>query len=151
MATQSVQKNKQGPIWPLGLILVPTPGTPVNIMSLIDSALVNAPESATSATSAEYTERCYEIIFTACKKGAAHGVQANTGNIYILLKGVQGDGSRDDYGSMIVALGQGAATVDYPKFKLTASAINRDVFSPYQIYVDAENANDGVLVTLNIQ
>jgi hypothetical protein len=151
MATQSVQKNKQGPIWPLGLITVASAGTPVSIMSLVDAALANAPESATSSTSAEYTERCYEIIFTACKAGASHGVQANAGNVYILMKGVQGNGNRDDYGSMIAALGQGAATVDYPKFKLTASALNRDVFSPYQIYIDADNVGDGVLVTLNIQ
>lgn len=152
MATQSVQKNKQGPVWPLGLITCVTPGTPVNIMSLVDPASVNAPESATSATSAEYTERAYEIQFTACKAGAAHGVQANTGNIYIMMKGVQGAGNRDDYGSCVATLPPGATTgISFPTYKLTASAINRDVFSPYQFYIDADNAGDACLVTLNIQ
>jgi hypothetical protein len=152
MATQSVHKDRQGPIWPLGMIQVVTPGTPVNLMSLIDAALVNAPESATSATSDEYTPRCYEILFFACKPGAAHGVQVNTGNIYIMRKGVQGAGNRDDYGSMVAALPSGATTAtNFPFFRLTAAALNRNVFSPYEFYLDADNGGDGCLVTLNIE
>ena len=158
MATQSVQKNKQGPVWPLGLIVVPTPGTPIQITSLVDPPITgalsgaNAPEQLTIPQSAEYSERCYELIFTACKAGATHGLQANTGNIYICMKGVQGAGNRDDFGSIVMVLPQGAATAGpFPTFKLTASALNRDVFSPYQFFIDADNSGDSCLVTLNIQ
>jgi hypothetical protein len=38
-----IQKNRFGPFWPLGSIVVVTPGTPVNMMSLVDPSLINAP------------------------------------------------------------------------------------------------------------
>jgi|SRR5271154_6358767 len=152
MATQSVHKNKQGPVWPLGLIVNVTPGTPVGIMSLVDPLTYNAPEQATLPQSAEYSERAYQINFTACKAGAAHGLQINTGNIYIMMKGVAGVGNRDDYGSCVAVLPPGATTgISFPTFALTAAALNADVFSPYQFYIDADNAGDSCLVTLNIQ
>lgn len=151
MATQSVHKDRQGPVWPLGLIQVLAPGTPVNLMSLIDAALVNAPETATSAQADEYTPRAYEIVFIACNP-AANGVQVNRGNIYIMRKGVQGAGNRNDYGSMVAALPPGSSTgVQFPTFRLTAAPMNRNVFSPYEFYIDADNANDGCLVFLNIE
>ena len=153
MATQSVHKNRQGPIWPLGLVTVAAPGTPVNLMSLVDAAQVNAPGTATSTTSDEYAPRCYSITITACKAGASHGLQANTGNIYIMLKGVQGAGNRDDYGAMVGVLSPGLVSTNvlFPQIVITAAALNRDVFNPYDFYVDADNASDGCLVTLEIQ
>ena len=149
MATQSVQKDYQGPDWPLGAIAVATPGTPVNIMSLVDSGNVAAPQTATSysATSAvpEYTVRAQKIIFQAVKAGASHGLANNTGNIYICRKGVQGAGNRDDYGSIIATIAPGAT------FVLEAAALDRNVFNPYRYSIDADNAADGALVTLIIQ
>ena len=145
MATQSVSKNIHGPVWPLGLITVASAGTPVRVTSLVDPSATNAPENATSSTSAEYTPRVTKLIFTACAKNT-DGVKANTGTVYIMMKGVQGLGNRDDYGTMVMALPQGAATAGpYPTFILDATSIN--VFSPYAFYIDADNANDGCLVT----
>ena len=143
MATQSVQKNRQGPDWALGLIAVVTPGTPVGIMSLVDSAGVNDPGAATSATSDEYTPRCQQITFQSYN-ATTHGLAPNAGNIYICCKGVQGAGNRDDYGSIIAVLTPGQT------FSLGSSALVCDVFSPYRYFLDADSAGDGALVTLYI-
>lgn len=147
MATQSVQKDRQGPDWPLGAIVVATPGTPINIMSLVDPSNFQAPGSAAtySATNqvAEYTERCQQIVFDALHP-TTHGMVANTGNIYICRKGVQGAGNRDDYGSIVKVLQPGDS------FFLGSSALVKDAFSPYRYYIDADNASDGALVTLFI-
>jgi len=96
MAMQSVQKDFSGPDWPLGLIAVATAGTPVGIMSLVDSANVNDPATITPGTSGanEYTQRCNQIVFYGVKAGASHGLQPNTGNVYVMRKGVQGAGNR---------------------------------------------------------
>jgi hypothetical protein len=148
----SVMRDKQGPDWPLGLITVPTPGTPVGIMSLVDSALSNDPSTATPAAgtstqpSAEYSERCQQIIFVGVKPGAAHGTQNNTGNVYITRKGAgAGSGNRDDQGAIVYVLTPGA------NLFLGSAASNRNVFSPYRYSIDADNAGDGALVTLIIQ
>jgi len=151
MATQSVQKDKQGPDWPLGLITVVTPGTPVGIMSLVDPLSSNDPSTATPAAtgptlSNEYTERAQQIIFQGVKVGAgAHGLANNTGNIYIVRKGVQGAGNRDDYGSVVATIAPGVT------FILSSAALNRDVFSPYRYSIDADNAGDSCLVTMIMQ
>lgn len=150
--TASVGKDRQGPVWVLGNIAVGTPGTPVNIMSLVDSASVNAPEAATSTTSDEYAPRAYEIIFQACKAGASHGMAINTGNIYICKKGNgTGTGNRDDSGAIIATLPPGVSTTFPLIFRLSAAPLNRNVFNPYEYYIDADNAADGCQVTLLIQ
>jgi hypothetical protein len=61
----SVCKDKQGPVWPLGNIIVAAAGTPVNIMSLVDASNVNQPETPTPGTAGadEYTSRAQQIIF----------------------------------------------------------------------------------------
>lgn len=148
----SIQKDFNGPDWPLGLILCATPGTPVNIMSLVDPNSVDAPQTPTPGTPGanEYTQRAYRINFQPCKAGASHGLAVNTGNIYIVRKGIpgQGSGNRDDTGSIIAVLPT-AATL--PIFSLEAAPLNRDVFSPYRYFIDADNAGDGCLVTLLMQ
>lgn len=152
--TASVGKDKHGPIWVLGNIAVGTPGTPVNIMSLVDSASINAPESPVPGTTGadEYAIRAYEILFQACKAGATHGTALNTGNIYICKRGNgTGTGNRDDTGAIIATISQGASGIFPPIFRLTAAALNRNVFSPYEFYIDADNAADGCQVTLLIQ
>jgi hypothetical protein len=145
MAIQSVQKDREGPDWPLGLI-TPTINTPLSIMSLVDATAVNDPSTPTPGTSGsnEYTERAQQIIFQAYK-AAGHGLQNNTGNIYIVRKGVQGAGNRDDYGSVVAVLTPGQTLV------LASAALNRNVFNPYRYFIDADTQGDSCLVTLLIQ
>ena len=149
MATQSVQKDYQGPDWPLGFIDVVTPGTPVSIMSLVDPNNYAAPNTPTSGTSVntntpEYTVRAQQIMFMGYKPNT-HGLQTNAGLVYIMRKGVQGAGNRDDYGSLVKVLAPGET------FFLSSAALNKDVYSPYRYYLDADNGGDGALVTLIMQ
>lgn len=151
MATQSVERDQHGPEWPLGLITLVTPGTPVNIMSLVDTASpqVNAPETplqpsqTPAATQQEYTVLAQQIIFQAFKN-AANGLVSNAGNIYIMRKGVQGAGNRNDYGAMVACILPGQT------FFLSSAPRNRNEFSPYRYWLDGDSAGDCCLVTLLI-
>lgn len=145
----SIQKDQYGPDWPLGVIVVATPGTPVSIMALVDPSSVNPP-STSGAGGWEYSPAAWEIQFTACKKGVSHGLAVNTGNIYIVRAGAGGAGNRDDYGSIVAVLPPGVTTA-LTTFRLTGSSQNNKPFGPYRYYIDADNANDGALVTLIIQ
>lgn len=139
---QSVLKQVYGPTWPLGLVQVTTPGTPVNVMSLVDPTNVNAPETASTSASQEYSPNVQQLIFRAIKPGASHGTQNNAGTIYILMAGDgTGSGDRDDYGCMVMALGPGES------FVLGSAPLNRNSFSPYKYLIDADNADDGALIT----
>jgi len=141
----SVQQNPQGPVWPLGSVVVASPGTPVRITSVVDPNNVNAPETATTSQSDEYTRRCYGIFFQAYKAGGSHGLAVNTGNIYIIQKGGAGSNNRDDTGSILFVLLPGQT------WTLDCAALNRNALTPYQYYIDADNANDAAQVTLLIQ
>ena len=143
----SVNQNRQGPLWALGSIIVVTPGVPVSIMSLVDAAKANAPESATSTTSDEYTFRAQQISFQGFKSNAGSGVVNNTGNVYIIggQKVGSGSGNRTDYGAILWVLGPGLTWV------LGSAASRVNVFSPYYFSIDADNANDAAQVTLIIQ
>jgi hypothetical protein len=144
--TNSIHKNVHGPDWPLGFISVPTPGVPVSIMSLVDPAFLNSPDSPTVQTADEYTWRAHEIILSAYKPGASHGMQLNTGNVYICRKGAPpGTGNRDDTGSMFPPLTPGQTLF------ISSAALNFNVWSPYEYFVDADNAGDGVIAMLIIQ
>lgn len=142
----TILRDKQGPTWPLGLILVPTPGIQVSIMSLVDSANVNAPESPSPGTSGadEYTSRAQKIIFQPFKAGAGTLLGANTTSklVYIVRKPTAGNGGMSDTGVIIAALRPGD-----PPFVLDAAAQDRNVFNLYQFFIDADSAGDGVLVT----
>jgi hypothetical protein len=142
----SVFKTAQGTFWPVGNIAVPTPGTPVSLMSLVDSANTNAPETPTSTLTDEYTRgTCQEIFFQAYKAGAGPPrLTANTGNIYIVMKPLAGAGGVADTGNIIAVIPPGQS------FTLSSAALNRNVFSPYEILVDADTAADGVQATLKI-
>lgn len=151
MATQSVRQDWNGPVWPLGLIVNVTPGTPINIMSLVDSTLKNdpnksnAPGPANAPKASEYTQRCQQIMFQAFKANT-DGLQNNTGNIYIMRRGGSpGAANRDDYGSMVAVLTPGQT------FVLASAPLNRNVFSPYDYMIDADTAGDSCLVNLIIQ
>ena len=144
MATQSIQKDIQGPDWPLGLIVVAAAGTPVPVMSLVDPSNAMAPNTPVSATNpTQYTPRANQIMFQGMRAGS-HGLQNNQGNVYIMRQGVQGAGNRDDYGSMVMCLVPGQTVF------LAAAAVSNDVYSPYRYFIDADNNSDGVLATLFI-
>lgn len=140
----SVHQDTHGPDWPLGSIVVPTPGTPVSIMSLVDPTNINAPESATSATSKEYAPRAQQIIFQAFKASVTPPTNATA--IYVVRKGAgAGSGNRSDLGTIVAILSPGQT------FILSSSAQNRDVFNPYRYLIDADSANDACQVTLLMQ
>lgn len=144
----SVLLDTYGPDWPLGSIAVVTPGVPVSIMSLVDPSFVNDPGSPTppgAVKKLEYTPAAQQIFFQAMKPGAAHGLQNNTGNIYIVRIGAGGAGNRDDYGAIVACLQSGQS------FFLASAALNRNVYSPYRYYIDADNAGDCAQCTLIMQ
>src|SRR5689334_20742000 len=94
----SVMRDYNGPDWPLGLIVVAVPGTPVEITSLIDSGT----DASSLTPDTEYPIRFATIQFQGFKAGAAHGLQPNTGNAYIVRKGAgTGTGNRDDLGAIV--------------------------------------------------
>lgn len=143
----SVQRDWNGPDWPLGFIKVVAAGTPVNIMSLVDSANANAPQTATppaTNNANEYTQRGNQIIFQGYQPDT-HGMKVNVGNVYIVRFAAAnggGSGNRDDTGVMIGVIPPGGS------FLLAAAPLNRDTWSPYRYYLDADNNNDGALVTM---
>jgi hypothetical protein len=141
----SVMKDRQGPDWPLGAIVVATPGTPVGIMSLVDPSSYNAPETATGTHSGEYSELCQQIMFQGYKSNAGTGMLLNAGNVYIMRLGVAGSGNRTDFGAMVAVLSPGQTIF------IGSAPRNRDTFSPYRYFLDADNANDSALVTLFVQ
>jgi hypothetical protein len=144
--TNSIQKNPQGPFWPLGAVTVVAPGTPVNMMFNIDPNNYNAPETATVPQSAEYTVRAQQIIIQGMKSNSGAGLVNNTGNIYVVMKGVgSGTGNRADTGSIVLTVPSGTTGV------LASAPLVRNVFSPYELYIDADNAGDAAQVTLLIQ
>lgn len=140
----TVAKNRYGPVWPLGNIVVPTPGTPVGLMSLVDPTSAAAPETATtpgvnpSSAKPEYTFVANQVEVQGMKAGAGPPkLTPNTGNVYLVLRG-----ATSDTGTIILTVQPGETQV------LAASALNRNVFSPYELYLDADNANDGAQVTI---
>src|SRR5271155_755400 len=136
----SVCKDKQGPVWPLGSIVVATAGTPVNIMSLVDASNVNAPETPTPGTAGadEYSSRAQQILFQGYKAGGGPpSLTPNTGNVYILKKGsTGGTGNATDKGVIIGVIQPGQT------FTLGSAALNRNVFGLYEYFLDADTSGD---------
>lgn len=139
----TVLQDRQGPDWPLGFVKVAAAGTPVDIMANVDSSNNNAPQTPTGTNVAEYTQRFQQILFQGVKPGASHGMQNNSGNVYILRTNAAGAGSgnRDDTGVMVAVLAPGQTL-----FLASSPQVN-DVFGPYRYSIDADNNNDGALVT----
>jgi hypothetical protein len=142
----SVLIDPHGPDWPLGFIKVVTPGTPVRITLNVDPQAVNAPETATQSTAAEYTVRFQQLMFQGYNP-ASHGMQNNSGLVYIIryLSGGAGSGNRDDTGVIVAVLSPGQTLF------LASAPHNRDVWSPYRYALDADNGNDGALITGIVQ
>jgi len=149
----SIQKDPQGPDWPLGFIAVAVPSTPVSIMSKVDPNNVNSPgQSIPSggtlpAGALSYTIRAKKIIFQARKPGASNtGTVVNTGNIYIVRVGVgAGTGNRVDQGSIIRTI----QPTD-PPWEMHVDEDGSESLNPYRYFVDADTAGDGVYPLLII-
>lgn len=145
----SVLQDRHGPDWPLGFIKVVTPGTPVSIMSVVDPSFVNQPETGAGpgpSPSDEFTTRCQQILFSGYKPGAGPPkAVANTGNVYVVRRPTSGAGGSGDTGILVQTIAPGQT------FALASAPLNRDVFSPYRYFIDADNANDGAFVTLIVQ
>lgn len=143
----SIMQDRQGPDWPLGFIKVATPGTPVGIMSVVDPNNYNDPGAATSTHSDEYTPRAQRLMFMGYQpesSGAAY--IPNMGNVYIVRKPTSaGSGGKADSGVLVKILAPAET------WEIDAAALNRNTFSPYRYSIDADNANDGAMVTLFVQ
>lgn len=140
----SVLLDSRGPDWPLGSIVVVTPGIPVNIMSLVDPLFNNDPATPTNTFSNEYAPTAQQIQFQGMKVGASGGLVVNTGNIYICRTKLQGTGNRSDPGCIVATIFPGQT------FFIAAAPMNMDVLNPYRYKIDADNANDAAQVTLYI-
>lgn len=143
-----VAKCPNGPFWPLGNIANVTPGTPVNMMSLVDPSLVNAPNAPVPGTvgAGEFTVRANQIVVQGMKSNGGNGLTNNTGNIYVILKATASPGTnnRSDLGSIILTVGSGLTGV------IAAPATETLKFNPYLLFIDADNAGDGAQITLII-
>ena len=151
MANNTVVQNPQGITWPLGFISVATPGTPVGIMSLVDPNNNNAPGTPTGRGSGvgEYTPVCHKIWFQACRVGNNNvAITPSTGNVYILMANQNaangtGPGNRSDTGVVLGILNNQLGFEQIPSMEFEGPTI-----SPYAYAIDADNAGDGVLVTM---
>jgi len=138
----SVMQDRQGPDWPLGLF-APTPGTPVNIMSLVDSANAGAPNTATAPTTPEYANLVHKITFWGVKAGAGPPSLANnTGLLYIVrVPNSGGAGNATDKGAIVAIVPAGGV------YTIEVDSRTGTMLSPYRYLVDVDTAGDGALVT----
>lgn len=139
--SQSVMTDPVGPDWPLGLIVVVTPGTPVALMSLVDPTNANSPFRAAGGTAPRMTTSFQQMSLQGLRAGASHGLRDNTGNVYLIRKIGTGSKDYDDYGGIVVCVKPGQTIF------LASGAHNNNVYSPYRYWVDGDNASDGLLVT----
>ena len=140
---QSVQKNRTGVVWPLGFVKVTTPGTPVCIMANVDANNVNAPGVATSNLSAEYSPAARGLGIQAfLPNNNNSGMQPTTGNIYLMVPAAGGNGNLTDFGSMVKIITSGS------DFFFPPEGCGVDLFNPYGLFLDADVAGEGALVTL---
>ena len=148
----AVQINPAGPFWPLGNIVVPTPGSSVCVMSLVDANNNSAPETvsggggpgAAAQTGFATTPVFHTLRVQGLKAGANNnGLVNNSGNIYICY-GTANTNNRNDYGCVIQQVGAGVAV------EIRLLEVDRDSGSPYRFRIDADTANDAAQCTLII-
>lgn len=140
----TVLLDRQGPDWPLGYVNVTTAGTPVRITTNIDANNTNAPETASNATTNEYTPTFQQMMFQGFKPAAANnGAIVNTGNVYILRNAANGSGSgnKTDFGVYVAILQPGQTLF------LASGATVNDVWSPYRYALDSDSNNEGAFIT----
>jgi hypothetical protein len=145
----SVQKLRGAAATSLGFIQVTTSGNAVPLSTNIDANNVNAPGTLNQpvaqfpGTQTEYSPsfRGYKIYGFKPAANNAGGMVVNTGSIYLLSAPAgTGSGNRSDPGSILAIIGAGNSETFPPEGTgLTA-------FSPYNLYLDADNNNDGALV-----
>ena len=141
----SVHKSYQGPLWPIGSVAVATPGTPVNMMINVDATLSGDPGviAGIGLGVPEYTVRAQQIIIGGFKVSGSSFAN-NSGNIYVILKG-NGTNNRTDSGCIVLIVPAGSTGV------IASAPLNRNVFDPYLLWIDADNAGDSAQITLVIQ
>jgi hypothetical protein len=150
--SNSVLQNPQGTFWPLGFVPVANNGVPVNIMSVVDPGMNNAPWTPTgpgSGQGAEFSPTCHRIWIQAVKPGNANiGWQNTTGNVYVLMplgpgnQNSGGAGNKADSGVLIAMLLPGGF-VNLPSMEFDGPTI-----SPYGYVIDADTNGDGANVVL---
>jgi hypothetical protein len=143
----SKQQLRGQPVAPIGFVPVPSPGTPVSLMSVLDPSNNNAPTTATGPQTTPYGSRleyptsCRGIAFQGYKQGGNGSPVFNAGAVYIMVAAAGGgSGNNIDMGAMIKVLQPGQ------DFFYPPPDANLDRFSPYYLYLDADNAGDGALV-----
>jgi len=134
-------------MWPLGFIKVPIIGTPVALTSLIDPNNLSSPNTTTGPgngpilTQQEYTISFRGLSIFGYKPGNNNnGMISNVGNIYLLGAPAGGSGNRSDSGAIIAVIAP-LANYWYPP---EGAGLER--ISPYFLWLDADNNNDGGLV-----
>lgn len=136
----SVMRDINGPDWPLGLITVAVPGTPVGFMSVLDSAAGD--ETTKSIFDPEYVPRFKAFLITPAHSLAPY--VANTGAIYIVrAAAVGGSGNRADAGAIVAVIQQ--TFLGPYRFDLAELSLN--ALSPYRYFLDADTAGDGAIIT----
>ena len=140
---------KSSPVWPLGCIIVPTPGNTVNIMSLVDPNNNNSPENPIRpgfGAGSEYSPTCHKIFLQGYHAAANNnGMVVNSGNVYLCVAPAgNGAGGRADSGSIVFVLAPGQAAT-WPSAEVDLNAV-----SPYRFLLDADSANDGALIALQV-
>jgi hypothetical protein len=146
MANNSVQKLRGAPVCPLGFIQVTASGTPVQLSAVIDPSGNNAPATLSFQNAAGQTEWT-----PACRGFSIYGYQPNSnnhgpayipnaGNIYLVSRPSPGGaGNRSDTGCLIAIIPPAQVFFYPPEY-------SPDMFSPYDLRLDADNNNDGGMV-----
>lgn len=145
----SVFKDFFGVDWPLGFVAVAAIGTPVNIMNNVDPTNLWKGSTTANAATGEYTVICHKVMIQGYQPGANNnGMVPNAGNVYILRSlgpgnsNSGGPANRSDSGAMVFVLPPGGQVI------LPADEYQGPSISPYRYTLDADNNNDGGLVTL---
>lgn len=142
----SIQKLRGAAATPLGFVQVTTPGTPVCVMVNLDPANNNAPRTPTSSQQAygsdvPYSPAVRGLGFQGYKQVGGTSVSPNAGNVYLLVApSPGGSGNNQDTGAMVKVIPPGADYF-YPP-----DGTNLDRFSPYYLWLDADNSGDGAIV-----
>jgi hypothetical protein len=112
-------------------------------MSIVDANNVNAPGVPTSNLSSEYSPACRGLGLQGFFPNANNsGMQPNVGNIYLMVPAAGGNGNLTDFGSMVKVIASGS------DFFYPPENAGVDLFNPYGLFLDADVAGDGALVTL---